>query len=253
MNDPRRLPSDVDAALRAAPGQLRGAVRPAAQPDREAQARHHRGGALHGHRRVHRPHQARRRRRPGTSGTSSRPRRSCVVASTLLDLKAARLLPQGDVEDEEDLALLEARDLLFARLLQYRAFKQVAAVLEKRIGERGTAPPARGRPRRAVRQPAARRADRARARGVRGARGTGAGAEAGPRALARPHPRADRQRARAGGDRGRAAAPAGHADLPGPRRRRPRHADPGGPLPVAARAVPRGRGGLRADDAHSAS
>src|SRR6188474_2207580 len=57
-----------------------------------------------------------------------------VVAATLLDLKAARLLPQGDVEDEEDLALLEARDLLFARLLQYRAFKQVASVLERRIG-----------------------------------------------------------------------------------------------------------------------
>jgi segregation and condensation protein A len=56
-----------------------------------------------------------------------------VVASTLLDLKSARLLPQGDVEDEEDLALLEARDLLFARLLQYRAFKQVAAVLEGRL------------------------------------------------------------------------------------------------------------------------
>src|ERR1700754_4484722 len=56
-----------------------------------------------------------------------------LVASTLLDLKAARLLPQGDVEDEEDLALLEARDLLFARLLQYRAFKQVASVLETRL------------------------------------------------------------------------------------------------------------------------
>src|SRR6059058_1813646 len=51
-----------------------------------------------------------------------------LVASTLLDLKAARLLPSGDVEDEEDLALLEARDLLFARLLQYRAYKQVAAL-----------------------------------------------------------------------------------------------------------------------------
>jgi segregation and condensation protein A len=50
-----------------------------------------------------------------------------VVAATLLDLKAARLLPAADVEDEEDLALLEARDLLFARLLQYRAYKQVAA------------------------------------------------------------------------------------------------------------------------------
>ncbi|MBA3528075.1 MAG: segregation/condensation protein A [Propionibacteriaceae bacterium] len=52
-----------------------------------------------------------------------------VVAATLLDLKAARLLPSGEVDDPEDLALLEARDLLFARLLQYRAFKQVAAYL----------------------------------------------------------------------------------------------------------------------------
>src|SRR5262245_42704387 len=56
-----------------------------------------------------------------------------VVAATLLDLKAARLLPQGDVEDEEDFALLEARDLLFARLLQYKAFKQVAAIIERRM------------------------------------------------------------------------------------------------------------------------
>jgi segregation and condensation protein A len=58
-----------------------------------------------------------------------------LVASTLLDLKAARLLPQAEVEDEDDLALLEARDLLFARLLQYRAFKQVAAVFEDRLAE----------------------------------------------------------------------------------------------------------------------
>ncbi|MGQ4599481.1 segregation/condensation protein A [Nocardia sp. R6R-6] len=52
-----------------------------------------------------------------------------VVAATLLDLKAARLLPSGEVTDAEDLELLDARDLLFARLLQYRAFKQVAALL----------------------------------------------------------------------------------------------------------------------------
>jgi segregation and condensation protein A len=52
-----------------------------------------------------------------------------VIAATLVDLKAARLLPSGDVEDEEDLALLEARDLLFARLLQYRAYKEVAAIM----------------------------------------------------------------------------------------------------------------------------
>lgn len=51
-----------------------------------------------------------------------------VVAATLLDLKAARLLPSGEVEDEEDLALFEARDLLFARLLQYRAYKEVSAL-----------------------------------------------------------------------------------------------------------------------------
>jgi len=56
-----------------------------------------------------------------------------VVAATLLDLKAARLLPSGDVDDEEDLALLEARDLLFARLLQYRAFKEIAATFNERI------------------------------------------------------------------------------------------------------------------------
>ena len=52
-----------------------------------------------------------------------------VVAATLVDLKAARLLPAAEVEDEDDLALLEARDLLFARLLQYRAYKEVATIL----------------------------------------------------------------------------------------------------------------------------
>ncbi len=56
-----------------------------------------------------------------------------VVAATLLDLKAARLLPSGEIDDEGDLALLEARDLLFARLLQYRAFKEIAAIFHARI------------------------------------------------------------------------------------------------------------------------
>ena len=60
-----------------------------------------------------------------------------VVAATLLDLKAARLLPAGEVEDAEDLELLEARDLLFARLLQYRAYKQVAAFLDDRLAAEG--------------------------------------------------------------------------------------------------------------------
>ena len=60
-----------------------------------------------------------------------------VVAATLLDLKAARLLPSGEVEDEEDLALLEARDLLFARLLQYRAYKEVSALFAERMARAG--------------------------------------------------------------------------------------------------------------------
>ncbi|HKR67424.1 MAG TPA: segregation/condensation protein A [Streptosporangiaceae bacterium] len=60
-----------------------------------------------------------------------------VVAATLLDLKAARLLPAGEVDDEEDLALLEARDLLFARLLQYRAYKQAAAIFAGQMADQG--------------------------------------------------------------------------------------------------------------------
>lgn len=64
-----------------------------------------------------------------------------VIAATLLDLKAARLLPAGEVEDDEDIAMLEARDLLFARLLQYKAFKDVSEVLAERIeAERSRVP-----------------------------------------------------------------------------------------------------------------
>jgi segregation and condensation protein A len=64
-----------------------------------------------------------------------------VVAATLLDLKAARLLP-GELDDTEDFELLEARDLLFAKLLQYRAYKEVAKDLETRLADQ-----ARRRPR----------------------------------------------------------------------------------------------------------
>ncbi|WP_407078396.1 segregation and condensation protein A [Streptomyces sp. NPDC005435] len=60
-----------------------------------------------------------------------------VVAATLLDLKAARLLPAAEVEDEADLALLEARDLLFARLLQYRAYKRIADIFNERLEDEG--------------------------------------------------------------------------------------------------------------------
>ncbi len=60
-----------------------------------------------------------------------------LIAATLLDLKAARLLPQSGPDDEEDIALIEARDLLFARLLQYRAFKDVAAAFAQRMETAG--------------------------------------------------------------------------------------------------------------------
>jgi segregation and condensation protein A len=64
-----------------------------------------------------------------------------VVAATLLDLKIVGLLPQGELVDAEDVALLEARDLLFARLLQYRAFKEVSAWLASRFDEESTRRP----------------------------------------------------------------------------------------------------------------
>ena len=109
-----------------------------------------------------------------------------VVASTLLDLKAARLLPAADVDDEDDLELLEARDLLFARLLQYKAYKQAAAFLREREAEAARRFPRDGRAGAAVRRP-----------GARGA--------------ARPHPRAVRRAGRPGADpegaRGRSASP----------------------------------------------
>jgi len=60
-----------------------------------------------------------------------------VVAATLLDLKTAKLLPQAEVDNEEDLALLEARDLLFARLLQYKAYKELASVIADLDAEAG--------------------------------------------------------------------------------------------------------------------
>ncbi|MDM7831105.1 segregation and condensation protein A [Cellulomonas edaphi] len=76
-------------------------------------------------------------RTSGKDWDLSRASEFLVIAATLLDLKAARLLPSADVEDAEDLELLEARDLLFARLLQYRAYKEVAADLAERFAGEG--------------------------------------------------------------------------------------------------------------------
>jgi segregation and condensation protein A len=58
-----------------------------------------------------------------------------VVAATLLELKAARLLPAPDADSDEVEATLEERDLLFARILQYRAYKQVAGLFGARLAE----------------------------------------------------------------------------------------------------------------------
>src|SRR6266508_5067005 len=67
-----------------------------------------------------------------------------VVAASLLELKAARLLPSPDADPDEAEALLEERDLLFARLLQYRAYKQVAALLGDRLAAQAGYVPRRG-------------------------------------------------------------------------------------------------------------
>ena len=74
-----------------------------------------------------------RERRESNDWDLSQASEFLLVAATLLDLKAARLLPQVRPEDEDDIALIEARDLLFARLLQYRAFKDVAGEFAERL------------------------------------------------------------------------------------------------------------------------
>jgi segregation and condensation protein A len=77
----------------------------------------------------------------GTEWDLSQASEFVLVAATLLDLKAARLLPQAGIEDDEDLALIEARDLLFARLLQYRAYKDIAHTFAQRMATAGRMQP----------------------------------------------------------------------------------------------------------------
>ena len=137
-----------------------------------------------------------------------------LVAATLLDLKAARLLPSGEVEDEEDLALLEARDLLFARLLQYRAYKEVAAIFAGRM-----AASAKRFPRRVPLEarfagllPESAVRDRpGRVRGPGGPRAHPQGAAGG---VDRAHPRGVRLHQGAGGADGGAAARAREGVVP---------------------------------------
>ena len=52
-----------------------------------------------------------------------------LIAATLVELKTRRLLPgSGDVDLDDELALWEERDLLLARLLECKTFKDVASV-----------------------------------------------------------------------------------------------------------------------------
>jgi segregation and condensation protein A len=127
-----------------------------------------------------------------------------VVAATLLDLKAARLLPSAAVEDEEDLALLEARDLLFARLLQYRAYKS-AAPSSPPCSRASPALPPLGVARAALRRAAARGAARPRPAAVRPHGGPRARAATGGRGRGGPRARRDGQRPRADGAAARPA------------------------------------------------
>ena len=129
-----------------------------------------------------------------------------VVAATLLDLKAARLLPSGEVEDEEDLALLEARDLLFARLLQYRAYKEAAAVFASRMAVAARRFPRRVPTGATVRAAVPRSSARPRPGRICPDRGARAHAAAGADGLHRTHPRPVRERPRAGAAAGRQAA-----------------------------------------------
>ena len=172
-----------------------------------------------------------------------------VVASTLLDLKAARLLPAADVDDEEDLELLEARDLLFARLLQYKAYKQAARFLREREAEA-----ARRFPREAALEPRfadlvpevlldltpeqfaalAARALAPKAPEVVGVSHLHAPAvSVSEQLLARAQP----------------PGALGDGVLPGAHRRLRAHQRGGRPVPGAARAVPAAAGGVRAADA----
>ena len=164
-----------------------------------------------------------------------------VIAATLLDLKAARLLPSADVEDAEDLELLEARDLLFARLLQYRAYKLVAADLAERFATEGRRFPRPGHPRAPPGGPAAGAglADRSRAAG--GAGGEGRTAEGGTaRCRHQPPARPGGQRPGAGGRAGGPAAARWRDVVPRADGRRRGDGRDRREVPGPAGAVPRG-------------
>ena len=171
-----------------------------------------------------------------------------VVAATLLDLKAARLIPSGEVEDPEDLALLEARDLLFARLLQYRAFQRVASYIATTLQAQG-----RRFPRDVGIEPRFARLLPELTMTISPARLAALAAKAmAPKqasvlSLAHMHAPAVSVREQATVRRGSATAPADH-DLSGADQRLIHHVGHGGTIPRAAGVVPRRGRSVRAAD-----
>ena len=168
-----------------------------------------------------------------------------VVASTLLDLKAARLLPSASVEDEEDLALLEARDLLFARLLQYKAYKEAARADAARDDRRASLS-AGGHARAAVRRSAARPGARHRpgAPGPAGGQGDDARRPSPMVSIDHIHMVRVSVREHAAILREKLIG-RGYRDVSRSVRRLPVDTGGGRPVPGAARALPRGFGELR--------
>ena len=168
-----------------------------------------------------------------------------LVASTLLDLKSARLLPQGESRTRRTSRCSRRATCSSPGCCSTaRSSRSPPCSSSGWLGSRGAIPRAVG-PGGAVRRTAPGGADRDRARRVRRAGRQGAGAQARARGVAPAHPRPGRVGARAGRARGRAAAPYRHDDLPGAVRRRPGHPDHGGAVPGAAGAVPRERRRLR--------
>ena len=231
------------ARVRGPARQLRGPLRPAAVADRQAQARHHRGRPVPGDRRVHRLRQGR--------GQGLGPRADHVVPAR--GVHPAR--PQG--RPAAAAGRRRGRGGPGPARGPRPALRPAHAVPRVQAGRRGAraaarrrvdATPAAGRARGPLRHPAARGAHRDRARRVRPPRRQGAGAQAGARGVPAAHPRRQGQRPRAGGAGGRPAAAQRHDDLPRALRGLAGQAHHRGAVPVAARAVPRGRRRLRPGD-----
>ena len=161
-----------------------------------------------------------------------------VIAATLVDLKAARLLPAAEVEDEDDLALLEARDLLFARLLQYRAYKEVSAIFAAMLAAESRRYPRAVGPEPRFAGVAARGAPRAWSPAIRRARRSGADSAPTGGRVRRSPPQPDGECAGASCDPSGPAASVRHGDVSVTHGRLHSHGRDRGPIPGSAGSVP---------------